>query len=278
MVLGVVTVDLGEPMSEHAAHYTRLSVARRGAVMTIGLAREAKRNAFDRAMLRELSQAMTEYDDDDALRCAVLYAEGEHFTAGLDLAEVGPAVRAGEALFPEDGVDPLGLHGRVRRKPLVMAVQGWCLTIGIELLLAADIRVSSDDARFGQIEIRRGIFPFGGATIRLPEIAGWGNAMRWLLTGDIFDADEALRLGLVQEVCAPGAQLELALGIAERIAEQAPLGVQATLASSRIAAAKGPDAAAQALLEQARALMESEDAAEGMLSFKERRDARFVGK
>lgn len=278
MVLGVVTVDLGTSMSEHAAHYTRLSVARRGAVMTIGLARTAKRNAFDRAMLRELSLAMTEYDDDDALRCAVLYAEGEHFTAGLDLAEVGPAVRAGEALFPEDGVDPLGLHGRVRRKPLVMAVQGWCLTIGIELLLAADIRVSSDDARFGQIEIRRGIFPFGGATIRLPEIAGWGNAMRWLLTGDIFDADEALRLGLVQEVCAPGAQLELALGIAERIAEQAPLGVQATLASSRIAAAKGPDAAAQALLEQARALMESEDAAEGMLSFKERRDARFVGK
>ncbi len=278
MVLGVVTVDLGTSMSEHAAHYTRLSVARRGAVMTIGLARAAKRNAFDRAMLRELSQAMTEYDDDDALRCAVLYAEGEHFTAGLDLAEVGPAVRAGEALFPPEGVDPLGLHGRVRRKPLVMAVQGWCLTIGIELLLAADIRVSSDDARFGQIEIRRGIFPFGGATIRLPEIAGWGDAMRWLLTGDIFDADEALRLGLVQEVCAPGAQLELALGIAERIAEQAPLGVQATLASSRIAAAKGPDAAAQALLEQARALMESEDAAEGMLSFKERRDARFVGK
>ena len=277
MVLGVA-LDLGTAMSEHAPHYTRLGVARRGAVMTIGLARAAKRNAFDRAMLRELAQAMTEYDDDDALRCAVLYAEGEHFTAGLDLAEVGPAVRAGEALFPEDGVDPLGLHGRVRRKPLVMAVQGWCLTIGVELLLAADIRVSSDDARFGQIEIRRGIFPFGGATIRLPEIAGWGDAMRWLLTGDIFDAKEALRLGLVQEVCAPGAQLELALGIASRVAEQAPLGVQATLASSRIAAARGPDAAAQALLEQARALMESEDAAEGMRSFKERRDARFVGR
>ena len=277
MVLGVV-LDLETSMSEHAAHYTRLNVARRGAVMTIGLARDAKRNAFDRAMLRELSQAMTEYDDDDALRCAVLYAEGEHFTAGLDLAEVGPAVRAGEPLFPEDGVDPLGLHGRVRRKPLVMAVQGWCLTIGIELLLAADIRISSEDARFGQIEIRRGIFPFGGATIRLPEIAGWGNAMRWLLTGDIFDAKEALRLGLVQEVCAPGAQLEVALGIAARVAEQAPLGVQATLASSRIAAAKGPDTAAHALLGQARALMESEDAAEGMLSFKERRDARFVGK
>jgi enoyl-CoA hydratase/carnithine racemase len=157
-------------------------------------------------------------------------------------------------------------------------VQGWCLTIGIELLLAADVRVAASDSRFGQIEIRRGIFPFGGATIRLPAIAGWGDAMRWLLTGDIFDADEARRLGLVQEVCAPGEQFERALAIATRIAEQAPLGVQATLASARLAADKGEGAAAAALLEQARALMDTEDAAEGLRSFVERRAGRFVGK
>ncbi|MCA9663642.1 MAG: enoyl-CoA hydratase/isomerase family protein, partial [Myxococcales bacterium] len=166
-------------MSTPAPEYERLKVEARGAVLTIGLDRAAKRNAFDLTMLRELSVALTRYDDDPALRCALLYAEGDHFTAGLDLAEVGPAVRGGAPLFPAGGVDPLGLHGRVRRGPLVMAVQGWCLTIGIELLLAADVRVAARDCRFGQIEIKRGIFPFGGATIRLPAIAGWGDAMRW---------------------------------------------------------------------------------------------------
>ncbi|MEZ4384988.1 MAG: crotonase/enoyl-CoA hydratase family protein [Nannocystaceae bacterium] len=265
-------------MSTPAPEYERLKVEARGAVLTIGLDRAAKRNAFDLAMLRELSVALTRYDDDPALRCALLYAEGDHFTAGLDLAEVGPAVRGGAPLFPAGGVDPLGLHGRVRKGPLVMAVQGWCLTIGIELLLAADVRVAASDCHFGQIEIKRGIFPFGGATIRLPAIAGWGDAMRWLLTGDIFDAAEARRLGLVQEVCAPGEQFDRAFAIAAKIAEQAPLGVEATLASARLAADEGESAAAAALLEQARALMETEDAAEGLRSFVERRAGRFVGK
>ncbi|MCB9703788.1 MAG: crotonase/enoyl-CoA hydratase family protein [Myxococcales bacterium] len=265
-------------MSEETPSYERLRVEARGHVLLIGLDRAAKRNAFDLRMLRELAAALTAYDDDPELRCALLHAHGDHFTAGLDLAEVGPAVAGGDALFPAEGVDPLGLHGRARRKPLVMAVQGWCLTIGIELLLAADVRVAAADARFGQIEVGRGIFPFGGATIRLPQIAGWGNAMRWLLTGELFDAAEALRIGLVQEVAPPGEALARALAIAETIARQAPLGVQATLESARIAERAGPQAAADALLGQARGLMASEDAAEGLRSFVERRQGRFVGR
>ena len=85
---------------------------------------------------------------------------------------------------------------RKRTKPLVVAVNGKCLTVGIELILAADICIAAEDATFAQIEIKRGIFPFGGATLRFPERAGWGNAMRWLLTGDEFDAKEAFRIGL----------------------------------------------------------------------------------
>lgn len=250
----------------------------RGHVHLIALDRADKRNAFDRRMLRELAEALTAYEDDPDGRAAVLYANGDHFTGGLDLAEVGPAVRAGEPLFPEDAVDPLGLHGRARTKPLVMAIRGWCLTIGIELALAADIRVAGDDARFGQIEINRGIFPFGGATIRLPQVAGWGNAMRWLLTGDVFDAAEAHRIGLVQEVVPAGEQDEKAIAIAETIAKRAPLGVRATLESSKATLHDGPDAAAARLLAQARELMDSEDAAEGMRSFVERRDAEFTGR
>jgi enoyl-CoA hydratase/carnithine racemase len=256
----------------------RVKLSTEGRVCLVGLDRAEKKNAFDLQMLRELAEALTAYEDDDALWCAVLHAEGDSFTAGLDLAEVGPHVSAGNPLFPEGSVDPLGLFGRVREKPLVMAVQGHCLTIGIELLLAADIGVAADDTRFGQIEINRGIFPFGGATIRLPARAGWGNAMRWLLTGDRFDAAEAHRIGLVQEIVPAGEQKERALAIARTVASRAPLGVRATLASSRIAEREGPGAAAAALVSQAQGLMGSDDAREGLMSFIERREARFSGK
>ncbi len=256
----------------------RVLTERDGRIFHIVLDRPDKMNAFDVRMLRELAEAVTEYEADESLWCAVFYANGEHFTAGLDLAEVGPAVRSGAALFPKGAVDPLNLHETKREKPLVMAVQGWCLTIGIELLLAADIRLAAQGARFGQIEINRGIFPFGGATIRLPEIAGWGNAMRWLLTGDRFDANEALRLGLVQEVLPEAELREKAIEIARTVAKQAPLGVRATLRSARTAQLKGHEAAIAELLVIARELMGSEDAAEGIRSFLERREGEFKGR
>lgn len=256
----------------------RLTLETRDHVLLIGLDRADKRNAFDLAMLRQLAEALTRYEDDPELRCAVLFAHGEHFTAGLDLGEVGPAVASGEALFPAELVDPCGLFGRLREKPLVTAVQGWCLTIGIELLLASDIRVAASDTRFGQIEIKRGIFPFGGATLRLPQIAGWGDAMRWLLTGDQFDAAEARRIGLVQEVVEPGQQLARATELAERVAMQAPLGVRATLRSARLAVEQGQAAALAGMMADVRGLMASEDAHEGLRSFLERREAKFRGR
>jgi enoyl-CoA hydratase/carnithine racemase len=256
----------------------RVLTKRDGRIFHIVLDRGDKMNAFDLRMLRDLAEAVTEYEADESLWCAVLYANGEHFTAGLDLAEVGPAVRSGQPLFPEGSVDVLSLHEPKRKKPLVMAVQGWCLTIGIELLLAADIRLAAEGARFGQIEINRGIFPFGGATIRLPEVAGWGNAMRWLLTGDRFDSAEALRIGLVQEV-VPGNELHSkAIEIARTVAKRAPLGVQATIRSSRTAQLEGHDAATDELLVIARELMDTEDAAEGVRSFIERREGNFKGR
>lgn len=249
-----------------------------GPVARIGLDRAAKRNAFTLEMLRELAAAYTRYEDADHLHCAVLFAHGDHFTAGLDLGEVGPHVASGGALFPETHVDPLGLVGRKRTKPVVIALQGWCLTIGIELALACDIAVAASDTKLGQIEIKRGIFPFGGGTFRLVERAGWGNAMRWILTADTFDAAEAQRLGMVQEVCPVGEQLSRATAIAETIAKQAPLGVRATLASAKTFLERGPEAAAADLLPKARELMATEDAQEGLQSFIERREGRFKGK
>ena len=143
-----------------------------------------------------------------------------------------------------------------------MAVQGRCLTLGIELALAlaVDIRVAAANARFAQIEIKRGIFPFGAATFRMPAAFGWGNAMRYLLTGDEFGADEALRLGLVQEVVEPGQELERALAIARTVAAQAPLGGRATLESARRAEAVFEAEAVRALMSELLRLMGSEDA------------------
>ncbi len=258
----------------------RITSERRGHVALIGLNRADKRNAFDVDMLHALARAFTDADNDAEVRCLLLFAHGDHFTGGLDLANVAPALMsAGErAFFPEGTIDPWGVHGPARKKPLVTAVQGRCLTLGIELLLASDIGVAAQDARFAQIEIKRGIFPFGGATWRLPQAAGWGNAMRWLLTGDEFDAAEALRLGLVQEVVPAGGQLERALALAETIARQAPLGVTATIESARLAAGEGPAAAGKALLPRLRQLASSEDAREGFMSFVERRDAKFTGR
>lgn len=247
----------------------------RGHLLLIGVNRPAKMNAFDAEMLRGLSDAFVKLEEDAGLRCGVIFAHGDHFTAGLDLANVAPLLSQGK-LDLGAGIDPWGVHGPQRTKPTVIAVHGRCLTLGIELCLAQDVRIAASDTRFAQIEIKRGIFPFGGATFRLVQTAGWGNAMRWLLTGDEFDSQEALRIGLVQEVVPPGRQLERAIEIAETIAAQAPLGVRATIASARRVLAE--EEAARALMPELMRLMASEDAREGLMSFVERRAARFEGK
>lgn len=259
---------------------TTVTTERRGHVLLIGLNRPAKRNAFNLRMLEELALAYGELERDPEIRCGVLFAHGEHFTGGLDLADVAPAVIDGRGLpVPEGGRQPWRLDGEPWTTPLVIAVQGWCMTLGIELLLAADVRIASADTRFAQLEVQRGIYPFAGATIRMPREAGWGNAMKWLLTGDPFDAAEAHRMGLVQEVVEPGTQLDRAIELADRIATvAAPLGVRATLASAHRALVESEAAAVAQLQADAVPLFASEDGAEGMRSFLERREARFTGR
>ena len=256
-----------------------VTVQRDGHVLLIGLNRPAKRNAFNTAMLADLSRAYALLETDDELRVGVLFAHGEHFTAGLDLVDLAPTIASGQSPLPDDGRDPLRLEGDWT-KPIVAAAQGRCLTVGIELLLAADIRIAAATTRFAQIEILRGIFPFGGATMRLPRLTGWGNAMRWLLTGDEFDAAEAYRIGLIQEV-VPDADAALARAreIAHTIADRcAPQGVAATLASAHTARDHGDHAAIEGLRPEVTRLFGTADAAEGVQSFIERRDAKFVGR
>jgi enoyl-CoA hydratase/carnithine racemase len=251
-----------------------------GHVLVIGLNRPEKRNAFDLDMYGDLGAAYGELAQRADLRCGVLFAHGDHFTAGVDLSQWAPLFAEGRFPdLPEGAMDPLGLNEDNRlRKPLVAAVQGICFTIGIELLLATDVRVVAASARLGQLEITRGIYPVGGGTVRMIQEIGWGNAMRYLLTADEISAEEALRLGLVQEVTEPGRQLERALGIASTIAKQAPLGVEATVASARLARIQGEKQALARLLSDLIPIMKSEDVQEGIQSFLERREAQFKGR
>jgi enoyl-CoA hydratase/carnithine racemase len=255
-----------------------ITIETRGLVRLIGLNRPHKLNSFTAEMLRALGDAYTAYEEDDGARCAVVFGHGKDFTAGLDLADVAPIVESGKPLWPATGVDPWGIESGGLTKPVVMAMQGRVFTLGIELALASDVRLCSDDATFAQLEIARGIFPFGGATFRAPEQLGWGNAMRFLLTAEPFGAAEALRIGLVQEVAPRDGLLERAVAIAEKIAAQAPLGVRATIASARKALREGPEAAIRELRPEIVRLMKSEDAREGVESFLQRRPGRYAGR
>lgn len=254
-----------------------ITIEDRGHVRLIGLNRPEKRNAFTFAMLGELAAAYADLADDPNIRCGVLHAHGPMFTAGLDLADVAPRILAGESITAGARIDPWGIYAERCPKPIVVAVHGKCLTLGIELALAADVVVADETATFAQIEVSRGIFPFGGATIRMAQAGGYQNAMRWLLTGDEFGAADAQRLGLVQEIAAPGQALEQAVGIAQRISAQAPLGVAATLKSARLAQ-HDPETAKAALYDDVRALMSTEDAQAAVVAFLSRQTPVFTGR
>jgi enoyl-CoA hydratase len=253
----------------------------RGHVLLIGINRPAKRNGFTPKMFCELGEAYTRLDEDAALRVGVLHAFGDHFTAGLDLPTIAPLMRRGEKAIPLGMVEPtdLGTPGyRRRTKPMVVAVKGITYTLGIELMLAADIVVAAEDCRFSQLEVKRGIMATGGATLRMAERAGLGNALLHLLTGDEFGSAEALRLNFVQKVVPVGHELGEALRIAASIAAQAPLAVVASRLNALKAVEHGPLVAMHEFIDVQQRLSNSEDAAEGVRSFVEKRPARFAGR
>jgi enoyl-CoA hydratase/carnithine racemase len=255
----------------------RIVAQRQGDVLIIAIDRPKKLNGFSAIMLDELSAAYSAMERDPNVRCGLLCAEGKNFTAGLELNRLSQRFAEGKPLFPDEEVDPVNLR-KLRTKPLVAAVQGICFTIGIELMLAADIVIAASDCRFAQLEVQRGIMASAGATIRIAERAGLGNALRYLLTGEEFDAQTALRLGFVQEVVAPEELRTRATALAKLIAAQAPLAVAATLSNTRKAVFEGPSSALAELASLQATLRATEDAAEGVRSFIEKRPGRFKGK
>ena len=170
-----------------------VTVERDDHVLLIGVNRPAKRNAWNLAVIDEVAAAYEVLGTDPDLRVGVVFGHGDHFSAGLDLAEVAPVVaeQGPAALSGSHAFDPFALWGPPVPKPVVLALNGIAYTLSIELALAADIVVCADDARLRQLEIGRGIMPFGGATVRAVTSLGWGNAMRFLLTAEEFGAADA---------------------------------------------------------------------------------------
>ena len=247
-----------------------------GHVAVITLDNVAKKNAITPELMLQLSQRLTEFDNNDDLWVAVLDPAGEHTTAGLDMPKFfGPTATAKP--IPDDHVDPFALRKRCS-KPVISVVHGITYTIGIEQMLASDIVIAADTARFCQLESKRGIAPLGGAHFRYLTRTGWGNAMYHLFLCDEFDAQEAYRCGFVQEVHPYGRHRERALEIAHLICKVAPIGLRVTKAAALTYIEQGEKAAIDVIPKVRETVFATEDFKEGIQSFVERREAVFKGR
>ena len=247
-----------------------------GRICVISLDNTAKKNAITPELMSQLSAHLTAFEANDELWVAVMDPAGEHTTAGLDMPKFfGPTATAKP--IPANQVDPFALKRR-STKPVISVVHGITYTIGIEMMLAADIAIAADTARFCQLESKRGIAPLGGAHFRYLTRTGWGNAMYHLFLCDEFDAHEALRIGFVQEVHPYGKHRERAMEIARRICQCAPLGLRATKAAALKYLEQGERAAVEVIPSIEKAVFATDDFKEGVQSFIERREARFKGR
>lgn len=250
---------------------------RSGHLAHVALNRPDNGNRISMEMFGALGAMFTELDADPDIRCTLLTAEGADFSLGVDVADVLPCWAAGKSPFQDHQINPFGTTGPKRRKPLVTVVQGRCFNAGLELVLASDICVAADDARFAFHEMRFGVYPFGGGLFRLIRAAGWNAAMRYSLTASEFDAQEALRLNVVAQV-GPVTEAEAAgRSLAEAICANAPLAVQAALAQAQTWADRGETAALAHSVPDIIRLLNSRDAAEAMRAMTEGRPPVFSG-
>jgi enoyl-CoA hydratase len=257
----------------------KITVERRGQIVLIGINRPYIHNRIDPDAFFGLAKAYYEYNEDPSLRAAILFGHGENFSRGIDVDAFTALAKTGKPTALQSGmIDPLGKSDRLR-KPLIAVVHGDTWNMGHELHLVADIRVASADTRFGQDENTHGRFPGGGSTIRFPREAGWGNAMRYMLTGDHWGADEALRIGVIQQVTPDAKQaLEAGIALATKVAQCGPLGIKTTLVSAHLAIDAGEDAAYAKLDEQYGALYRTEDFLEGRKAEAEGRSPVYHGR
>jgi enoyl-CoA hydratase/carnithine racemase len=263
------------PLSPEA----KITVERRREIVLIGVNRPQSYNRFDPDAFFGLAKAYYDFDNDPSLRAAVFFGHGESFSRGIDVDAFVPLARTGKPFALKEGMlDPFA-RAQHLSKPLIVVVHGDTWNMAHELHLVADIRVASADVRFGQDENTHGRFPGGGSTIRFVREAGWGNAMRYMLTGDHWGAEEAYRIGVIQAIAPnPAKALDAGIGLAQKIAACGPLGIKTTLESAHLANDPSEAAAFAKLDEQFGALFHTADFIEGRKAEAEGRPPVYQGK
>jgi enoyl-CoA hydratase len=257
-----------------------VTVERRDDIVLVGLNRPFIQNRIDPPTRMRLAATFYQYEHDPSLRALVLFGHGEHFSRGIDVDAAQAGIIAGQRPASTTPVlDPLGNSPPHRTKPVVIAAHGDTWNLGHEIYLASDVRIAAANTRFGQDENTHGRFPGGGATVRFVREAGWGNAMRYMLTGDHWSAEESYRMGITQQMAAtPEAALEAAVATARKIAACAPLSIKATLTSAHQYVDPVEVDALAKLGAQYTALYRTEDFIEGRRAEAEGRPPRYQGK
>ena len=258
-------------------NYETILVERRDRVALITINRPEKRNALNIQTRAEGAAILDELRDDDSIRVVIFTGAGDKaFIAGADIAEfAGRTALQQRAIMLERG-----LFNAIDTfpKPVIAMVNGYCLGGGCALALACDIRIASDTASFGQPEINLGIIPGGGGTQRLPRLVGEGKAMEMILTGEIINAQEAFRCGLVSQV-VPADHLEAkTMEVANRIAEKSPIALRLAKEAVKLASRSNLDEGLRREVDLFALCFSSEDKDEGVKAFLEKRKADFKGK
>ncbi|MDO8494219.1 MAG: enoyl-CoA hydratase-related protein [Deltaproteobacteria bacterium] len=249
-------------------------VEREELIAVVRLNRPKALNALSPELMSQLTAALEELDRDTKIRAIVLTGSEKAFAAGADIKEMA-SLSAAEMKKR----DLIGTWDRVARikKPIVAAVSGFCLGGGCELSMMCDIIIASDTAKFGQLEINLGIIPGAGGTQRLPKLIGKSKAMEWILSGKIYDAQEACQAGLVTRVVPVEQYLEEAKKLARTLAEKSPIALaaakKAILQSFELPLAEGLQAERNLFYD----LFDTQDQKEGMAAFAEKRKPQFKG-
>jgi enoyl-CoA hydratase len=258
-----------------------LETDQRGHVLVLTMNRPEAKNALSPEMLVGLADAWDRVDRDPEIRCAVLTGAGGVFCAGADLKAMNDAQNTSDAAQRMRNDAGLAWKALLRHhqltKPLIAAVEGYAVAGGTEILQATDIRVAGESAVFGVVEVTRGLFPLGGSTVRLRRQIAHTKAMELLLTGDTITAAEAERIGLIGRVVPDGKALDTALDIADRIARNAPLAVQAVKRSVQRTEGLPEEEALKVELEIGLPIFGTADAKEGTRAFKEKREPNYQG-
>jgi len=256
-------------------NYENVIVAKDGAIAVVTLNRPQALNALSYGLVKDLSLAMQELDQDTEVRVIVVTGGDKVFAAGADIKEM-----ADKGPFDQLVLERLAYRDKINKisKPVIAAVVGFALGGGCELAMSCDIIVAAENARFGQPEVNLGIIPGSGGTQRLTHLLGKHRAMELVLTGDMLNASDAERLGLVNRVVPAELCLEEAINIAKKIAAKPQLAVRSAKEAVLKSANTGLDEGLEFERKAFYLLFASEDRTEGMKAFLEKRKAEFKGK